>query len=104
MHHHFNPNPLQEALGMLRDPTCDNGVQYDVVPCADYDASNQNSCAGLSGKKLKKCEKSEASGDCAGLSGKKLKKCEKKSGGGKGDKGKKDKKDKKGKKGKNAEA
>eukprot|EP00116_Pleurobrachia_bachei_P004396 sb/3464658/ len=56
-----------EALGMLRNPTCDNGVKMSP-------------CAGLKGKKKKKCEAAEKSGEeggspCDGLKGKKKKKC-----------------------------
>ena len=64
-------------------------VSYDVTPCADWTEDTVNRlgtpCEGLSGKKLKKCEKKnpiDAGGadasPCAGLKGKKLKKCEKK--------------------------
>jgi len=69
------------VMGMLRDPTCDNGVSYDVIPCDQVEA---DPCEGLRGKKLEKCEKENeepCEGDdcdpCEGLKGKKLKKCEK---------------------------
>ena len=61
---------------MLRDPTCDEtDVSYDMTPCVGESAYR---CAGLKGKKLKKCHKKqcEIEGDsCDGLKGKELKKC-----------------------------
>jgi len=76
-----------EALGMLRNPTCDNGVSYDMIPCGadarDGEEGEMSACAGLKGKKKKKCEAAEQEGSgeeeggspCDGLKGKKKKKC-----------------------------
>ena len=77
---------------MLRNPTCDNGVIYDMIPCGgsteggDRDGEEEGEmspCAGMKGKKKKKCEaaqqesgEEEGSGNpCDALKGKKKKKC-----------------------------
>ena len=74
-------------LDFMRNPTCeDSDISYDVTPCTEGDRNieDENACAGLSGKALRKCKKTQKKGgysaatNCSGLPGKRLKKCKKK--------------------------
>ena len=73
---------------MLRNPTCDNGVSYDMTPCGgsadtrDGEEGMTSPCAGLKGKKKKKCDRDQEQGSgeeggspCDALKGKKKRKC-----------------------------
>merc|ERR1719223_392075 len=74
-----------DALNMLKNPTCDNGVIYEMIPCRgsantrDGEEGEMSPCAALKGKKKRKCMEAQEgdSGEnpCAGLKGKKKRKC-----------------------------